>query len=522
MNSVFSEQILADKLSKLNSTQQCIETLSHWCIFHRKNAEQVVKTWDKQFHSSEKERKIPYLYLANDILQNSKRNGTEFVGEFWKVLPAALKDVVDNGDDHGKNVVSRLVNIWEERRVFGSRARGLNDLMLGNEPLPTLELNKKRSRSSVKIVRKDSRSIRTKLSIGGTPEKIVSAFHTVQNEHTNEAVDLDKCKAAVRRVEKMAKDVDTACSQVGDPRRETLANELQEEEAVLKQCLEKLKVVEANRASLVSQLKEALHEQLAQGMIGETANMRRRLNNEPTVTSTKTPSSSEAAKQHANGPSSVDRPSKKKAALATAAEVADRLAASMHSQQIMTSVLSSFAAEEAKNASLAPSTNSSNSVPDAPSESKTKIQEKTLQLSNSASTSFVPVQPVVVSSTLHQPQSQFNLFPSPAQQFMQQPGGVLIGMPYTYNTLTLPPPPPPLPPPGMMGLARPATLIQQPPVPPPPPQPLGVNQQQMPVTQQLMPMNQHGPQFSALQQPAMPSFRPLQPPGMGFYHPQIQ
>lgn len=83
--------------------------MSHWCIFHRKNAEQVVKTWDKQFHSSEKERKIPYLYLANDILQNSKRNGTEFVGEFWKVLPAALKDVVDNGDDHGKNVVSRLV-----------------------------------------------------------------------------------------------------------------------------------------------------------------------------------------------------------------------------------------------------------------------------------------------------------------------------------------------------------------------------------------------------------------------------
>lgn len=27
MNSVFSEQILADKLSKLNSTQQCIESM---------------------------------------------------------------------------------------------------------------------------------------------------------------------------------------------------------------------------------------------------------------------------------------------------------------------------------------------------------------------------------------------------------------------------------------------------------------------------------------------------------------
>ncbi|PPS11476.1 hypothetical protein GOBAR_AA09168 [Gossypium barbadense] len=109
MNSIFSEQILADKLSKLNSTQQCIETLSHWCIFHQSNAELVVATWDKQFHNSEMAQKVPLLYLANDILQNSKRKGNEFVNEFWKVLPAALKDLLENGDDRGKNVVSRLV-----------------------------------------------------------------------------------------------------------------------------------------------------------------------------------------------------------------------------------------------------------------------------------------------------------------------------------------------------------------------------------------------------------------------------
>ncbi|KAK8968396.1 hypothetical protein KSP40_PGU010718 [Platanthera guangdongensis] len=108
MNSIFSEQILADKLSKLNSTQQCIETLSRWCIFHRRNAEQVVQTWEKQFSSSSKERKTLFLYLANDILQNSRCNGMGFVGEFWKVLPSALKDVTENCDDHGKTVLSRL------------------------------------------------------------------------------------------------------------------------------------------------------------------------------------------------------------------------------------------------------------------------------------------------------------------------------------------------------------------------------------------------------------------------------
>ncbi|XP_020268100.1 uncharacterized protein LOC109843570 [Asparagus officinalis] len=85
--------------------------------------------------------------------------------------------------------------------------------MLGSEPLPALELNKKCSRSgSVKIMRRDSRSIKTKLSIGGTAEKIVFALHTVLSKHPDEDTDLEKCKNAVRRLEKMEKDVEVACA----------------------------------------------------------------------------------------------------------------------------------------------------------------------------------------------------------------------------------------------------------------------------------------------------------------------
>lgn len=83
--------------------------LSHWCIFHQSKADAIVATWNKQFQSSEMARKIQLLYVANDILQNSKRKGNEFVIEFWKVLPAALKDVKDKGDEQGKKVFSRLV-----------------------------------------------------------------------------------------------------------------------------------------------------------------------------------------------------------------------------------------------------------------------------------------------------------------------------------------------------------------------------------------------------------------------------
>ncbi|XP_042390344.1 regulation of nuclear pre-mRNA domain-containing protein 1B-like isoform X1 [Zingiber officinale] len=522
MNSVFNEQILADKLSKLNSTQQCIETLSHWCIFHRKNAEQVTQTWDKQFHSSQKEQKVPFLYLANDILQNSKRTGTEFVSEFWKVLPAALKDVLENGDEHGKNVVSRLVGIWEQRRVFGSRARDLKEVMLGSEPPPSLDLNKKRSRSSVRILRRDSRSMRIKLSIGGTAEKIVSAMHSVLNEHPEEESELNKCKAAIRHVGRLEKDVEHACAHDEDPRKEKLAAELQVQEIALKESIEKLKLVETTRAALVAQLKEAIWEQeselenartqlqLAQAMVEVAANMQRRLNNEPLLADS-------------NGPSTKGQ---KKTAAAIAAEVADKLAASTHSQQIMTSVLSTFAAEAAKNVGLATSSNPSNSYSITPPDRR-MAAEKPSPISDTTASALIPLQPIVV-STQHQPQAvlvqqghvqsqpsasqtQFNMYPVSTQQYLQPSGGVMIGLPYTFNALTPPPPSP-----QIINLARPSPLPQQQqPMammqpPPPPPMPLTMNQP--------LPMNQQPPQFTFQQHPAPPNYRPLQPPGMPFYH----
>ncbi|XP_071724743.1 uncharacterized protein [Rutidosis leptorrhynchoides] len=364
MNSVYNEQILSDKLSKLNSRQQCIETLSHWCIFHRSKAQLVVETWGKKFHSSHMAQKVPLLYLANDILQNSKRKGNEFVAEFWKALPAALKDISENGDDSGKNVVSRLIKIWEERRVFGSRARRLREVMMGGGAPPPLELSKKCSRS-VRILKRDSRSIRTKLSIGGTAEKIVSAFHMVLSEHANEEAEMNNCKSAVHRVRKMEEHFDSACSNTNDPRRESLAKELEDEENILKQCMEKLKSVEASRQALVSQLKEALHEQeseleniqtqiqVAQAQAVEASNMRKRLNNDYVAKASPT-----ADMKGGQTP--------KRSAASMAAEMVEKLTASSSSQMIMHSVLSTFAAEEAKSVGLStsnPVTNLSNVGP---------------------------------------------------------------------------------------------------------------------------------------------------------------
>ncbi|XP_031257056.1 regulation of nuclear pre-mRNA domain-containing protein 1B [Pistacia vera] len=523
MNSVFSEQILAEKLSKLNSTQQCIETLSHWCIFHQSKAELVVATWDKQFHNSSMVQKVPLLYLANDILQNSKRKGNEFVTEFWKVLPSALKDVVEKGDDPGKKVVSRLVNIWEERRVFGSRARSLKDVMLaaGDVPPPPLEFNGKKRSRSVRIVKRDSRSIRTKLSIGGAAEKIVSAYHLVLSERPSEEEEMAKCKSGVHRVRKMEKDVGIACTIAKDPKRKTLATELEEEENLLKQCIEKLKSVEASRVALVSQLKEALHEeeselenvrtqmQVAQAQAEEACNMRKRLNDEDYVSKPSTTTTP-----------SVDMNSKagqtpKRTAAAIAAEVADKLTASSSSQMIMHSVLSTFAAEEAKNAGLVKASTPSSSFTPTPVNAVTDAiskSEKPMPVSDP--NMFLPAQSIAAPNHSYQTvlvpqatlpnqastsQAQYHMLSNPPpQQYLQPSGGIMT--PYGYSNI---PPMPAGPPPPAHMVSPMVPLTQQP----------------IPLAQQPAHMNQQIPVLNQ-QPPTAPSFRPLQPPGMVYYgHP---
>ncbi|KAJ7976477.1 regulation of nuclear pre-mRNA domain-containing protein 1B-like [Quillaja saponaria] len=380
-NDVYDGQILADKLSKLNNSQQSIESLSHWCISHRKKVKEIVETWDKSFNSSQKDQCVSFLYLANDILQNSRRKGSEFVNEFWKVLPAALKHVYQNGDENGKKAVTRLVGIWEERKVFGSRGQGLKDKLMAKSTVPVSASNGKSS-NHIKIVKRDAHSVRIKLATGGLTEKILTAFQSVLDEHHNEDAALNKCNGAVSNVGKIMEDVESALAQ-GNQLGSTLVNDLQEQEKELQQCIAKLENGEATRAALLSLLKEALHEQearqelihaqlqglqAARGNIEQASNMRKRLMiapvpGHPTATSTQIaeatrmleqnlpsdPKNSTASQPPLTQPvismASVKTTEEKNRAVAAA--VAAKLAASTSSAQMLTSVLSSLVAEEA-------------------------------------------------------------------------------------------------------------------------------------------------------------------------------
>ena len=208
----------------------------------------------------------------------------------------------------------------------------------------------------------------------------------------------------------------------------------------------------------------------------------------------------------------------KKTAADIAAEVADKLTASSSSQLIMTSVLSTFAAQEAKNAGLATTTSSNSHPPMTPNTTSKLEQPSTVSDPNG----FLPAQPapmtpahqyqsmIIQQPTLQTPspsaQSQFQLLSNAAsQQYAQASRGVTS---FGYGSFPPIPPGPPLPPPPhvvspMIPLAQ--TQLQ-------------MNQQQLlPVAPQAIPLMQQQPMLSMQQPPAPPSFRPLQPPGMMYF-----
>ena len=74
--------------------------------------------WAREVGLADDERVIALLYLANEILQQSKaqKKGTEFLKEFGNTLPAVSQGL--QGGPRDKLI--RLVGIWEERKIFGA------------------------------------------------------------------------------------------------------------------------------------------------------------------------------------------------------------------------------------------------------------------------------------------------------------------------------------------------------------------------------------------------------------------
>jgi regulator of Ty1 transposition protein 103 len=91
--SEFNVSSFERKAREVTGSQQSIQTLSVWAIHYRKHAKEIVEAWLRELLAAKENKKLTLIYLANDIIQNSKRKGPEYSNEFGIVMPKALENV---------------------------------------------------------------------------------------------------------------------------------------------------------------------------------------------------------------------------------------------------------------------------------------------------------------------------------------------------------------------------------------------------------------------------------------------
>lgn len=64
-------------------------------------------------------RKLVFMYLANDVIQNSKKKGPEYGSSYTPILGKAFKHISHHCEDEKTfNSLKRILDVWEERGVY--------------------------------------------------------------------------------------------------------------------------------------------------------------------------------------------------------------------------------------------------------------------------------------------------------------------------------------------------------------------------------------------------------------------
>ncbi len=95
-----------------------------WVYYNNGNMSYVfsqtsVKVWFHALGKTSGHRKLTFLYLANDVVQNTKKKSPEIAKEFGTVMKKVLEHLsVLVLDEKTVKSIDRLLSIWTERDIF--------------------------------------------------------------------------------------------------------------------------------------------------------------------------------------------------------------------------------------------------------------------------------------------------------------------------------------------------------------------------------------------------------------------
>lgn len=114
----YSEAEAVRRLQDLDNSQASVESTSAWFLGVQEMAKEVVKLWFKEFRRAPPKKKIAFLHLANDVIQNGVVAAPQYGKLFEPVLPTAFKETAKVQKHSVRAAVAHLLIVWAARRIY--------------------------------------------------------------------------------------------------------------------------------------------------------------------------------------------------------------------------------------------------------------------------------------------------------------------------------------------------------------------------------------------------------------------
>ncbi|CAI5446727.1 unnamed protein product [Caenorhabditis angaria] len=125
----FTEDNLKDRLKNLTNHENSITSLSKWLQQNYNNREIIMRTWLKTIRREGNPSKIVnLLYLANDVIQNSRKQYPKYKEDFFLNLEHAFRHASKLKEPSVNKALGKLIKVWKEREIYNHKQiRGLED-----------------------------------------------------------------------------------------------------------------------------------------------------------------------------------------------------------------------------------------------------------------------------------------------------------------------------------------------------------------------------------------------------------
>ncbi|KAF2279644.1 DUF618-domain-containing protein [Westerdykella ornata] len=116
----YTDDAINAKLASLNETTESIVSVSQWILFYRKNAERTAQVWTQKINTCHSSKKLPLIYVANEVVQQSRiKKKEEFIRAFEPLIAEATVTAFKTATpSSAQEKIRRVVDVWRDRQIF--------------------------------------------------------------------------------------------------------------------------------------------------------------------------------------------------------------------------------------------------------------------------------------------------------------------------------------------------------------------------------------------------------------------